>query len=80
MRNKRKKANVYLRDHKAGLLERTGKGYCFTYYKNYLSLPDAQPISLTLPLTETSYNSEQLFPFFYGLLPKAGFWISPAAP
>jgi len=73
MKSKRKKANVYLRDHKAGLLERTGTGYRFTYYRDYLSLPDAHPISLTLPLTETPYNSDQLFPFFFGLLPEGWF-------
>ncbi len=73
MRNKKNKADVYLRDHKAGLLERTGTGYCFTYYRDYLSLPDAQPVSLTLPLTQTPYKSGQLFPFFFGLLPEGWF-------
>ncbi|QTA90871.1 HipA N-terminal domain-containing protein [Desulfonema magnum] len=73
MRNRKKKGNVYLRDHKAGLLEMTRTGYRFTYYKNYLSLPNAQPVSLTLPLREKPYESKKLFSFFFGLLPEGWF-------
>lgn len=70
MKNRPKKADVYLWDHKAGLLEKILAGYRFTYRKDYLSLPDAQPVSLTLPLREEAYESEKLFPFFLGLLPE----------
>ncbi len=73
MRNRKNKGNVYLRDHKAGLLERTLSGYRFTYYKDYLSLSDAQPVSLTLPLREKPYESKKLFSFFFGLLPEGWF-------
>ncbi|OQX27110.1 MAG: phosphatidylinositol kinase [Desulfobacteraceae bacterium IS3] len=73
MRKRKNKANVYLREFKAGLLERTDMGYRFTYHKTYLSLPDAEPVSLTLPLRETPYTSEKLFPFFLGLLPEGWF-------
>ncbi len=70
MEKRSDKANVFLWDNKAGLLERTDAGYRFTYYNDYLSLPDAQPVSLTLPLAQKPYKSKQLFPFFVGLLPE----------
>jgi serine/threonine-protein kinase HipA len=73
MENKRNKANVYLGDKRAGLLERTHKGYRFTYYQAYLSSQDAQSVSLSFPLTEKAYESESLFPFFLGLIPEG--WL-----
>ena len=73
MENRRNKADVYLWDKKAGLLERTDKGYRFTYYRSYLSSQNAQPVSLSLPLTEKAYESESLFPFFFGLIPEG--WL-----
>ncbi len=72
-RKRKNKADVYLGDRKAGILEGTDSGYCFTYRKEYLSLPDAEPVSLTLPLTDKPYMSEKLFPFFIGLLPEGWF-------
>jgi len=62
-----------LREIKAGFLEKTEKGYRFCYLKEYLSSQDAQPISLTLPLTDKPYESEKLFPFFLGLIPEG--WL-----
>lgn len=73
MENRKKKAFVYLRESKAGFLEKTEKGYRFYYLKEYLSSQDAQPVSLTLPLTDKPYESEQLFPFFLGLTPEG--WL-----
>jgi len=73
MAKKRNKADVYLGDKKAGLLERTNKGYRFTYYRSYLSSKDAQPISLGFPMTEKAHESESLFPFFLGLIPEG--WL-----
>ena len=73
MKNKLNKGVVYLRDKKAGLLERTDSGYRFTYYHEYLSTKGAQPVSLTLPLREEPYESESLFPFFLGLIPEG--WL-----
>jgi HipA-like protein len=61
---KRKKAFVYLRESKAGLLEKTERGYRFSYSREYLSTQDAEPVSLTLPLTDEPYESERLFPYF----------------
>ena len=73
MKEKPNKADVYLWDRKAGLLERTDRGYCFTYYKSYLSSKGAQPVSLTLTLSEKPYESVSLFPFFLGLIPEG--WL-----
>ena len=68
-----KRAFVYLRESKAGLLEKTERGYRFSYFEAYLSTNDAQPVSLTLPLTDEPYESERLFPFFLGLIPEG--WL-----
>jgi len=67
------RAQVYLGDIKAGLLQRTDKGYCFTYDPEYLSDPNARPVSLTLPLRQETYESKTLFPFFLGLIPEG--WL-----
>ncbi len=67
------KADVFLHDQKAGLLERNPGGYRFQYNKDYLDLPDARPISLTLPLTKKPYDSKTLFSFFFGLIPEGWF-------
>ena len=73
MKRKRNKGIVYLWDKKAGLLESTESGYRWTYYQEYLSEKDAQPVSLTLPLRGEPYESESLFPFFLGLIPEG--WL-----
>lgn len=73
MEKKSNKADVYLGNRKAGLLERTDKGYRFSYYPEYLSSQDAQPISLSFPLTEKAYENKALFPFFLGLIPEG--WL-----
>lgn len=73
MTDRKKKALVYLQENKAGFLEKTERGYLFYYLKEYLSSQDAQPISLTLPLTDKLFESERLFPFFLGLIPEGWF-------
>ena len=71
--DREKNALVYLGERKAGLLEKTDRGYRFSYFSEYLSLQDAQPVSITLPLTDGPYESEKLFPFFLGLIPEG--WL-----
>ncbi len=66
-------ASVYVRDSFAGTLLETDSGYRFTYHPGYLALPDASPVSLTLPLRELPYESSILFPFFDGLIPEG--WL-----
>lgn len=52
-------------------------GYVFRYDENYLSLPNAEPVSLTLPLSMEPYHSSVLFPFFDGLIPEG--WLLDVA-
>lgn len=68
-----RKATVYVRDTAAGVLSETDSGYTFAYDPNYLHSEAAAPVSLTLPLTGTPYESKVLFPFFDGLIPEG--WL-----
>ena len=68
-----RKASVYVRDIFAGTLTETDSGYMFAYDADYLALPDAAPVALTLPLQETAYESKTMFPFFDGLIPEG--WL-----
>lgn len=68
-----KKAKVYIYNNWAGTLIEDEDGYHFYYEKEYLQNKDAEPISLTLPLTEKKYSSKVLFPFFDGLIPEG--WL-----
>ncbi len=70
---KRTKAFVFFQDKKAGLIEKISTGYRFQYFPEYLSLPEALPVSLTLGLSDQPYESKTLFPFFTGLLPEG--WL-----
>lgn len=68
-----RKADIYVQETKAGVLEESDAGYWFQYDSDYLSKKNAQPVSLTLPLQEESYESNVLFPFFDGLIPEG--WL-----
>lgn len=68
-----KKANVFVNDSHAGVIEETDSGYEFRYSTDYLRREGATPVSLTLPLTEKPYHSNVLFPFFDGLIPEG--WL-----
>ena len=63
---------VYYQDQLAGIISEEEYGYVFTYETAYLK-NDYLPVSLTLPLRETSYKSKMLFPFFDGLIPEG--WL-----
>lgn len=63
-----RKAIVYSNGRKAGILEETETGCRFTYDKHFMD--QNVPISVSLPLQETPYESGELFPFFQGLLPE----------
>ena len=67
------KALVLYKGKRAGILEETDEGYEFRYNKEYLAGADADPVSLTLPLSEKPYKSPVLFPFFDGLIPEG--WL-----
>jgi serine/threonine-protein kinase HipA len=68
-----RKATIFLYDSLAGTLAETDEGYAFSYALAYLTRPNAEPISLTLPLTSSTYQSRVLFPFFDGLIPEG--WL-----
>ena len=72
-----KRAEVYYKNSLAGILTETDAGYEFCYIKNYLESNNAEPVSLTLPLTDKPYNSNVLFPFFDGLIPEG--WLLDVA-
>lgn len=57
----------------AGILWEDEEGYHFQYRQEYLKNPDAEPVSLTLPLQETPFHQQLLFPFFDGLIPEG--WL-----
>ena len=57
----------------AGIIEEYEGGYRFTYDDAYLNNPDAQPVSLTLPLDTRIWESTTLFSFFDGLIPEG--WL-----
>lgn len=66
-------AKVYYKNSLAGHLCQSLEGYEFQYDMAYLSQKTARPISLTLPLKTQPYISDELFPFFDGLLPEG--WL-----
>lgn len=72
-----KKARIYYQDRLAGVLTETDDGYEYAYLPQYLSLADAKAISFAMPLTESVYKSNVLFPFFDGLIPEG--WLLDVA-
>lgn len=68
-----KSAKIYYKDQLAGRLVEDENGFTFAYNHDYLAQKDAHPISCTLPLQEKPYNSQDLFPFFDGLIPEG--WL-----
>jgi serine/threonine-protein kinase HipA len=47
-----KKAKVYMYDKMAGILTEDENGFHFQYDQSYLKSKGAEPVSLTLPLTD----------------------------
>ena len=68
-----RKAKVFFKDKAAAWLTHDEDGYEFVYDAAYLALPNAQAVSLTLPLRSAAYTSNVLFPFFDGLIPEG--WL-----
>ena len=64
---------VYLKNVFCGVISETDAGYSFEYSQEYLKLSDAQPVSLTMPLTDQPFQSKTLFAFFDGLIPEG--WL-----
>lgn len=69
-----RRATVFLRKQPAGILEELDRGYRFSYLASYREAPDALPVSLTLPLSQVTYDTPRsLHPFFDGLIPEG--WL-----
>lgn len=72
-----RKANVFVQEKLAGYLSETEEGYQFMYDKSYLQIPEAEAVSLTLPLSSKPYVNAVIFPFFDGLIPEG--WLLEVA-
>lgn len=68
-----RKAEILIHNQRAGWLKQDEDGYHFIYDSHYLQSSKAEPVSLTLPLTEKPYTSKVMFPFFDGLIPEG--WL-----
>ena len=68
-----RRAYIYYKELLAGILTETPDEFEFRYLPEYLSLPSARPISLTMPLQQEPFTREMLFPFFDGLIPEG--WL-----
>jgi serine/threonine-protein kinase HipA len=64
---------VYMKNSYCGTVSETDYGYLFQYDSVYLKSEKAEAVSLTLPLTEKTYESKTLFAFFDGLIPEG--WL-----
>lgn len=52
------------------LVEENAHLYSFTYDETYLASPTAVRIGIAFPLTQRSFSSPVLFPFFCNMLPE----------
>jgi serine/threonine-protein kinase HipA len=66
-------AKVFYGDRFAGIISETDTGYSFQYEKEYLQMENVEPVSLTLPLQDASFENKTMFPFFDGLIPEG--WL-----
>ena len=63
------KGAVYNNGELAGYLEKDATGkYIFSYEDAYFGRKESPSISLTLPKTQQTYQSDTMFAFFHGLL------------
>jgi serine/threonine-protein kinase HipA len=68
-----RKAKVFFKSYLAGILTEDETGYHFQYQPEYLNKENAEPVSLTLPLSKGTYSDKVLLPFFDGLIPEG--WL-----
>ena len=68
-----RRAYVYKKELFAGVIWEDENAYHFQYDESYLANPVYGEISKTLPLRKEVYNSENMFPFFDGLIPEG--WL-----
>ncbi len=72
-----RQASILYKGVPAGILTEDEDGYGFRYLPEYLQTSSPAPVSLTLPLAETTYRSKVLFSFFDGLIPEG--WLLDVA-
>lgn len=70
---KSRQAIVRLDGQPVGKLIEQGRQITFRYDGIWLANPKAVPVSLTLPLTDKTYITDGLHPFFENLLPEG--WL-----
>ena len=68
-----RQGEIWVNNKLEGVLTENENGYNFSYKVDYLKLNDASAVSLSLPLQEEEFHSENLFPFFDGLIPEG--WL-----
>ena len=66
--NELRKAIVMFKNEEAGIIEEIEDGYKFTYNSDFIK--KKMPISISLPIERDSYQTNDLFPFFIGLIPE----------
>ena len=68
-----RQGKIWVNNTLAGVLTEDDDAYIFEYEKTYLEKENSIPVSVTLPLQKEPFKSEQLFPFFDGLIPEG--WL-----
>ena len=68
-----RQGEIWVNNQLAGVLTEDDNGYHFKYHQEYLEQEKVLPVSLTLPLQKDPFHSENLFPFFDGLIPEG--WL-----
>lgn len=69
----KRSGRVLLSDREVGVVWQDENGYGFEYNVDYLKSKNAIPVSLTLPLRKEPYKSDNMIPFFDGLIPEG--WL-----
>lgn len=68
-----RQGEIWVNNTLAGILTENDTDYSFEYLQAYLEKESAKQVSVTLPLQKEPFRSEQLFPFFDGLIPEG--WL-----
>lgn len=69
-----RRAKVLYQNDLAGILTETNEGnYVFQYDEDYVKHHPNDFITFTMPITNTPYVENRLFPFFEGLIPEG--WL-----
>lgn len=68
-----KRGLVYKKDALAGTIWEDEHGFHFQYADAYVGKPLHGAVSKTLPLRTTAFSSDNMLPFFDGLIPEG--WL-----